>query len=85
MSDRVCPCCDAHASEDELHIFECDRYRGLRARFNDIIPDGPLNDAWMRKNMNPGNCAHAWHRWADFLISVMALRDQTIAREREMV
>jgi hypothetical protein len=62
-----------------------DRYRDMRARFNDIIPAGPTNDEWMRKNMNPGNSAHAWHHWEDFLISVMAVRERTLAPEVKMV
>ena len=32
---RICQCFDANTKEDELHIFECTAYAGLRAQFND--------------------------------------------------
>ena len=38
-NDRVCACCSAKEREDELHIFFCDAYAGLRAQFSEVFED----------------------------------------------
>ena len=79
-ANRICQCCDANTTEDELHIFECTAYTGLRAQFNDVISVVPINDvdAWMRNTMNPTDF-RSWQRLADFLIMAMAVRERTLA------
>jgi hypothetical protein len=79
-ANRLCPCCNANAREDELHVFECAAYAGLRAQFTDIISGLSVNDvdSWMRRTMNPVD-QRSWQRLADFLIIVMAVRERTLA------
>ena len=79
-ANRFCRCCDTNAREDELHIFECAAYAGLRAQFSDIVSELPVNDldVWMRRTMNPVG-QRSWQRLADFLIMVMAVRERTLA------
>ena len=80
-ANRICQCCDTNTREDELHIFDCAAYAGLRAQFNDVVSAVPINDvdSWMRNAMNPVEY-RSWQRLADFLIMAMAVRERTLAQ-----
>ena len=77
--ERLCTLCGAGAVEDELHVFECQAYAGLRQRFGfDTEVEWGIPDSYMRTLVNPGNVTSEWRRLASFLIAVFAHRESLI-------
>ena len=55
----MCACCSAKEREDELHIFFCDAYAGLRAQFSEVFEDElykRLHDAHMNNADDLDEC-----------------------------
>jgi hypothetical protein len=78
-AERLCTLCGAGAVEDELHVFECQAYAGLRLRFGfDTEDEWGDPDSYMRAIVNPGNVTSEWRRLASFLIAVFAHRESLI-------
>jgi hypothetical protein len=85
--NRLCTCCQMGVVEDEYHMLhECPRYADIRNRFTDVLPAKQPDeniDAHMMRTMNPitfdeTGIPRAWKRFADFLISAMAVRHDTL-------
>jgi hypothetical protein len=63
-SKRHCRCCSV--CEDEMHIFECPLYAGLRDRFNCNLPNRTDKDMLML--MSGEHDPSFWSKFATFLI-----------------
>jgi hypothetical protein len=77
-NERLCQCCK-QGVEDELHLFECPAYEGLRARYPRLCatPAGGWTDADFRARMK-ATTKERWMELAGFLLGCYKLRDRIL-------
>ncbi len=72
---RPCRCCEAACVEDELHVFECAKYHGLRSLYG---YETAHCDATFRAQMNPSDSAEDWKKLAAYLCDVFTMRESAV-------
>lgn len=82
-SGRLCPCCDAHAPEDERHMMECSHYRDIRLRYSSLfgVAEGDWqfrDDDHMRQVMNGDGSWSFWNKFANFLLACKRRRERLV-------